>query len=72
MGLSITLLSPMDKIERIEVPAEDRERLRRPARDRNTPQKLGWRVPNIYPISVAERERTKANAGQAEIGNSRK
>jgi hypothetical protein len=34
----------MDKIERIEVPAEDRERLRRRARDRNAPQKLVWRA----------------------------
>lgn len=34
----------MGKIERIEVPAEDRERLRQLARDRNTPQKLVWRA----------------------------
>ena len=34
----------MGKIERIEVPAEDRERLRLLARDRNTPQKLVWRA----------------------------
>jgi hypothetical protein len=30
----------MGKIERIEVAAEDRERLRRLTRDRNTPQKV--------------------------------
>ena len=34
----------MGKVERIEVPAEDRERLRRLARDRNTPQKVVWRA----------------------------
>jgi transposase len=34
----------MGKIERIEVPGEDRERLRRLARDRNTPQKVVWRA----------------------------
>jgi hypothetical protein len=34
----------MGKIERSEVPAEDRERLRRLARDRNTPQKVVWRA----------------------------
>ena len=34
----------MGKIERIEVPAEDREKLRLLARDRNTPQKVVWRV----------------------------
>lgn len=34
----------MGKIERIEVAAEDRERLRRLARDRNTPQKIVWRA----------------------------
>jgi transposase len=34
----------MGKIERIEVRAEDRERLRRLARDRNTPQKVVWRA----------------------------
>ena len=34
----------MGKIERIEVAAEDRERLRRLARDRNTPQKVVWRA----------------------------
>jgi transposase len=34
----------MGQIERIEVPAADRERLRRLARDRNTPQKLVWRA----------------------------
>ena len=34
----------MGKIERIEVPAEDRERLGRLARDRNTPQKVVWRA----------------------------
>jgi hypothetical protein len=33
----------MGKIERIEVPPEDRERLERPVRDRNTPQKIVWR-----------------------------
>jgi transposase len=33
----------MGKIERIEVPPEDRERLERLARDRNTPQKIVWR-----------------------------
>jgi hypothetical protein len=30
----------MGKIERIEVPPEDRERLVRLVRDRNTPQKI--------------------------------
>jgi transposase len=34
----------MGKIERIEVPGEDRERLRRLARDRNTPQNVVWRA----------------------------
>ena len=34
----------MGKIERIEVCAEDRERLRRLAWDRNTPQKVVWRA----------------------------
>jgi transposase len=34
----------MGKIERIEVPAEDREELRRLMRDRNTPQKVVWRA----------------------------
>ena len=34
----------MGKIERIEVCAEDRERLRGLARDRNTPQKVVWRA----------------------------
>jgi transposase len=34
----------MGTIERIEVPAEDRERLRRLAGDRNTPQKVVWRA----------------------------
>jgi hypothetical protein len=33
----------MGKIERIEVPPEDRGRLERLARDRNTPQKIVWR-----------------------------
>jgi hypothetical protein len=33
----------MGKIERIEVRAEDRERLERLVRDRNTPQKIVWR-----------------------------
>ena len=34
----------MGKIERIEVCAEDREKLRGLARDRNTPQKVVWRA----------------------------
>ena len=34
----------MGKIERIQVPAEDRERLERLVRDRNTPQKVVWRA----------------------------
>jgi hypothetical protein len=34
----------MGKIERIEVSTDDRERLRRLARDRNTPQKVVWRA----------------------------
>src|SRR5450432_1929806 len=34
----------MGKIERIDVSADDRERLRRMARDRNTPQKVVWRA----------------------------
>ncbi len=34
----------MGKIERIDVSADDRERLRRLARDRNTPQKVVWRA----------------------------
>jgi transposase len=33
----------MGEIERIEVPPEDRERLERLVRDRNTPQKIVWR-----------------------------
>ena len=33
----------MGKIERIQVPPEDRERLERLVRDRNTPQKIVWR-----------------------------
>jgi Winged helix-turn helix len=33
----------MGKIERIEVPPEDRERLERLVRDSNTPQKIVWR-----------------------------
>ena len=32
----------MGKIERIQVPPEDRERLVRLVRDRNTPQKIVW------------------------------
>jgi hypothetical protein len=35
----------MGKIERIEVPPEDRERLVRLVRDRNLPQKNGTRHP---------------------------
>ena len=34
----------MGKIERIEVPAADRERLERLVRHRNTPQKIVWRA----------------------------
>ena len=34
----------MGKIERIEVPAADRDRLEKLVRDRNTPQKLVWRA----------------------------
>src|SRR5919112_3445079 len=34
----------MGKIERIEVPSADRERLERLVRDRNTPQKVVWRA----------------------------
>jgi transposase len=34
----------MGKIERIEVPSEDREELRRLVRDRNTSQKVVWRA----------------------------
>ena len=33
----------MGKIERIEVPPEDRERLVKLVKDRNTPQKIVWR-----------------------------
>ena len=33
----------MGKIERIQVAPEDRERLVRLVRDRNTPQKIVWR-----------------------------
>jgi hypothetical protein len=33
----------MCKIERIQVPPEDREQLGRLVRDRNTPQKIVWR-----------------------------
>src|SRR5215470_4409285 len=33
----------MGKIERIQVPPEDRERLVRLERDRNTPQQIVWR-----------------------------
>ncbi len=34
----------MGKIERIEVPAADRDRLENLVRDRNTPQKVVWRA----------------------------
>ena len=34
----------MGKIERIEVPAADRDRLETLVRDRNTPQKVVWRA----------------------------
>ena len=34
----------MGKIERIQVPAEDRDRLDKLVRDRNTPQKVVWRA----------------------------
>jgi hypothetical protein len=34
----------MRKIERISIGAADRERLGRPVRDRNTPQKVVWRA----------------------------
>lgn len=34
----------MGKIERIEVPAADRDRLEKLVRDRNTPQKVVWRA----------------------------
>src|SRR5260221_14647003 len=37
----------MGKIERIEVPPEDRERLVKLVRDRNTPQKIVWRSQNV-------------------------
>ena len=33
----------MGKIERIQVPPEDRERLEKLVKDRNTPQKIVWR-----------------------------
>ena len=33
----------MGKFERIQVPPEDRERLERLVKDRNTPQKIVWR-----------------------------
>ena len=33
----------MGKIERIQVPPEERERLERLVKDRNTPQKIVWR-----------------------------
>ena len=33
----------MGKIERIQVPREDWERLERLVKDRNTPQKIVWR-----------------------------
>jgi hypothetical protein len=33
----------MGKIERIQVPLEDWERLERLVKDRNTPQKIVWR-----------------------------
>ena len=33
----------MGKVERIQVPSEDRERLGKLVKDRNTPQKLVWR-----------------------------
>jgi hypothetical protein len=32
----------MGKIERIQVPPEDRERFERLVKDRNTPQKIVW------------------------------
>jgi len=34
----------MGKIERVEVPADDRKRLPRLVRDRNTPPKVVWRA----------------------------
>jgi hypothetical protein len=34
----------MGKIERIQVPPEDRERLEKLVRDRNSPQKVVWRA----------------------------
>jgi hypothetical protein len=40
----------MGKIERIQVPPEDRERLARLVRDRNTPQKVAWRS-QIVPLA---------------------
>jgi hypothetical protein len=33
----------MGKVERIQVPSEDRERLGKLVKDRNTPQEIGWR-----------------------------
>jgi transposase len=45
----------MGKIERIEVPGEDRERLRRLARDRSTPQKVVWRARIVLLTSEGKR-----------------
>jgi len=42
----------MGKIERIQVAPEDRERLVRLVRDRNTPQKILWRSRIVGPFTT--------------------
>jgi transposase len=55
----------MGKIERIEVPGEDRERLRRLARDRNTPQKVVWRARIV--LLAGEGKGARAVAAEAGV-----
>jgi transposase len=53
----------MGKIERIEVPASDRDRLERLVRDRNTPQKVVWRARIV--LLAGEGVRAKEVAARA-------
>jgi hypothetical protein len=54
----------MGKIERIEVPAKDRERLRRLAQKRNTPKEVVWRARIVLLTSKC----TRALKVVAEVG----
>src|SRR5919112_72411 len=56
----------MGKIERIEVPAADRDRLESLVRDRNTPQKVVWRAR----IVLLAGEGLRATEVAARIGTS--